>query len=307
MTYFNQRFQTPLNVLVVDDSAIIRRVMSTTLARHSDMKLVGAVENGQLALDMVKSDPSIDVVLMDIEMPVMDGLTALPLMLAARPKLKIMVISTLSKPNAAVTMEALRLGALDYLPKPSAKETSDIIGFEKELMNKIRSFFADKRPFAMASNDVASAAKSMLSAIATASPRELPSAKPAETKSTLAAYPDFQIQALAIGSSTGGPQALQAVFSAIKGELTKWPIFITQHMPPNFTAILADQISQAVGRPCQEAVHEGIIQPGGIYVAPGNYHMEVGMVQGQMVTLLNQNPQVNYCRPASGRHVAIAH
>ncbi len=294
MPYFEKRFQTPLNILIVDDSAIIRRVLQNTLSRHNDINVVAACENGQLALEAVKNHASIDMVLMDIEMPVMDGMTALPLILEVRPKLKVMIISTLSKPNATVTMEALRLGAVDYLPKPTAQETHDLSNFERDLLNKIRANFINDR--VLLQDPLAASRAALSSASSTPKPSVTPEAvRPVITGSI---YPSFPVHALAIGSSTGGPQALQTLFSAIAGQLKEWPIFITQHMPATFTGILAEQLSQTLGRKCIEAVHDGLVQPGGVYVAPGDYHMEVALQGGNLVTKINQNPQVNYCRPS---------
>ena len=282
----------PYRVMVVDDSAVIRGLLSRALEQDPDIRIVASVANGQLAVNQVQRQP-IDVVVLDIEMPVMDGLTALPKILAASPKTKVIMASTLTKRNAEISLRAMSLGAADYVPKPSA--TRDIHAgedFRRELLSKVKTFAAQ------AVADGGSARRQAVSA------RPLPnrptpgSLRPAGSgKITLRPMPSrFDPRLIAIGSSTGGPQALFEVVSALKG--MSMPIVITQHMPATFTTILAEHITRQCGVPTTEAKDGEVLAAGRAYVAPGNYHMVVASDGGRLVLKTNQQPPENFCRPA---------
>ena len=282
----------PYRVMVVDDSAVIRGLLSRALEQDPDIRIVASVANGQLAVNQVQRQP-IDVVVLDIEMPVMDGLTALPKILAASPKTKVIMASTLTKRNAEISLRAMSLGAADYVPKPSA--TRDIHSgddFRRELLDKVKTFAAQA---------VAAGGSERRQAV---SARPLPnrptpgSLKPAGAgKIALRPMPSrFDPRLIAIGSSTGGPQALFEVVSALKG--MSMPIVITQHMPATFTTILAEHITRQCGVPTTEAKDGDILTAGHAYVAPGNYHMVVASDGGRLVLRTNQQPAENFCRPA---------
>ncbi len=274
----------PINVLLVDDSAVIRGLMSRAVDADPDIHVVGTASDGSVAVNLVKTTKP-DVVVLDIEMPVMDGLTALPLILQAAPGCKIIMASTLTSRNASISMQALALGASDYLPKPSSKFGDEVDVFYRELIAKIKALGG-----------------------AALQPASLPAAvklAPVEAKPVvLAGNPNTPlhvsgVHALAIASSTGGPQALLSFFGQIKGRLPNLPIFITQHMPPTFTTILAEHIAQASGRPATEGKEGLKVEAGHVYVAPGDFHM-VPQKQGNDVIIhVNKDPQENYCRPAA--------
>ena len=283
----------PINVMVVDDSAIIRGLISRMLESESDIKVVASVGNGKLAVDQLTRTPDIDVVVLDIEMPVMDGLTALPLLLKAKRTVKIVMASTLTKKNAEVSLKAMQLGAADYVPKPtSSREIGGASDFQQELVSKVRSLGQAHRRQTGGPSFAAGTAKPAAGAGDAAAKKSLYS-KPVSLRDPGRSKPDI----LAIGSSTGGPQAL---FTFLKGIPlnASLPIVITQHMPATFTSILAEHITRMTGWPCNEGKSGDIVKGGQIYLAPGDYHMVLETQGTSKVIRLNQDPPENFCRPA---------
>jgi two-component system chemotaxis response regulator CheB len=256
--------------------------MNKALAADSQIEVVGVAANGEMAIHMA-SQLKPDIIILDIEMPVMDGITALPQLRAISPSSKIIMASTLTMRNAEISIRALTLGASDYLPKPSSKSPNEVEDFYRELTSKVRALGG-------------------LSIVK----QEAVVSVPAPVKSTLLTAPvlakpqaQSDIRALAIASSTGGPQALMSLFEQLKGALTHIPIFITQHMPPTFTRILADHLSKAGERVCIEPKGGEVVAAGITYIAPGDYHMVIEAQGNNMVIRINQDPQENYCRPAA--------
>lgn len=284
--------QTPIRVLIVDDSAVIRGLMSQSLDTVSEVSVVGRAINGEMAVMQAK-ELQPDVVVLDIEMPVMDGLTALPKILEAAPKCKVIMASTLTVRNAKVSMQALSLGATDYLAKPEAKTGHEAEIFYRELTGKILALGGRGHvPIPPPSLTITSAPLPLLKQT-TVAPRVTPLAPGGKLN-------PMGIHALAIASSTGGPQALTTVMTGLKGSLKNIPIFITQHMPAMFTTILAEQLSGISGRPVHEAKDGMVVQPGSVYLAPGDFHMEpIREGAAQIIIKLNQNPPENFCRPAA--------
>lgn len=272
----------PIRVMVVDDSAVIRTMITRILEDDSQVSVVAAAGNGQIALDTLSAN-DIDVIILDIEMPVMDGLTALPKLLQAEPGIKIIMASTLSTRNADISIRALNAGAADYVPKPTS--TRDIRtgdAFRRELLAKVKTLGEVRRRHRSAARGEG----------APSGPGLYP-AKPIALRKPGPVRPTV----LAIGSSTGGPQALFAVLGGLKSDIRQ-PIFITQHMPPTFTTILAEHIARATGRPCAEAKDGEVVESGHIYVAPGDFHMVVEANKAQRVFRLSKAPPENFCRPA---------
>ena len=267
-------------VMVVDDSAVIRGLITRMLEADPDFKVVTTAANGEIAVRAV-ARYDIDVVILDIEMPVMDGLTALPLILKANPKVKVLMASTLTRRNATISIKALSAGAADYVPKPeSTREAHASENFRRELVSKIK---AISRP--------------RLRRGTTASGQSSVTTLAAPPKISLHKPSSFKPEVLAIGSSTGGPQALFKVFETLK-DTVRVPIFITQHMPATFTAILAEHIQRVSGVECAEGRDHERVVPNRIYLAPGEYHMVIdGDSRGPFIRI-NQDPPENYCRPA---------
>jgi len=283
-----------IKVLVVDDSAVIRGMVKRMVESENDIEIVSSASNGELAISKLKETP-VDVIVLDIEMPVMDGLTALPKLLEVDPGARILMSSTLTLANAEVSIRALELGATDYISKPtSVGAMGTASDFKSELINKIRiigrarltrrNLRTQSQPIAGKSTPPTAAAapqKSLLSVDFTL--------RPATSK--------IRPEIIAIGSSTGGPKALFDVLKNIRSNVTV-PIVVTQHMPPNFTAILAKHIQEACGRPCVEGKDGESLMPRHIYVAPGGYHMTVDGNGPQKVLRVIDGPPENFCRPA---------
>jgi two-component system chemotaxis response regulator CheB len=267
-------------VMVVDDSAVIRGYITRMLEADPDFRVVTTAANGEIAVKAV-ARYDIDVVILDIEMPVMDGLTALPLILKANPKVKVLMASTLTRRNATISIKALSAGAADYVPKPdSTRDAHASEDFRRELVSKIKAISRPK-----------------LRRATTASGRSSAITLAAPPKISLHSPSTFKPEVLAIGSSTGGPQALFKLFETLKDSV-RIPIFITQHMPATFTAILAEHIQRVSGVECAEGRDHERVMPNRIYLAPGEYHMVIdGDSRGPFIRI-NQDPPENYCRPA---------
>jgi two-component system chemotaxis response regulator CheB len=273
----------PIRVMVVDDSAVIRGMFTRFLEGYDDIRVVASVGDGALALKAIERH-DIDIVLLDIEMPNMDGLTALPKLIQAKPGLVVIMASSLTERNAEISLRALRMGATDYVTKPSSREAlRDADDFKRDLISKVRALGrSGKRPSE--------------SERAAATDQREPAPKP-DAKIVLRPVGMEKPKVIAIGSSTGGPQALAEVLKSITQGITL-PILITQHMPPTFTAILADHMGQATGWPSSEAKDGEVIEGRHIYVAPGGKHMLVESEGTKKVIRLSDDPPENFCKPA---------
>lgn len=288
-------------VMVVDDSLVIRGLISRMIKGTPGLEVVASVADGAQAVKQIEK-MDVDVVILDIEMPVMDGLTALPKLLKARPNVKIIMASTLTGPNAEASMKALSLGAADYIPKPSSsKDVSGVGGsdaFRHELITKVQGLgiaakraagrpIEDSHPVSLSARAGAGSADEPGKKLLYSGPVKLQAAK------TMARRPRI----LAVGSSTGGPQALMTFFSGLQKNIGI-PIIVTQHMPPKFTTMLAQHITTKTGFECFEAEDGMALVPGKIILAPGDFHMEIVGAPGAAKVKLNQSAPENFCRPA---------
>ncbi len=287
-----------VKVMVVDDSAVIRGFLTRFIEEDTDIIVRSSAINGQMALDNMKHN-TYDVIVLDIEMPVMDGLTALPKILKADPYVQVIIASTLSRENAAVTLKAFSMGAAECFAKPTSGEMSGSTLFRDSLVEKVRELgMLAKRKRARATGQKApkfSAGKSKFSEAAVKPAISLLS-KPFKLKQNVIKK---RPAVIAVGSSTGGPQALLKFFAdlgASKG--VEQPIFITQHMPPTFTTILADHISKNSGLKCTEAQDGMAIEPRGIYLAQGGKHMVIKTINDKKVIKLDDGEPENFCKPA---------
>ncbi|HEX7789123.1 MAG TPA: chemotaxis response regulator protein-glutamate methylesterase [Afipia sp.] len=283
----------PFRVMVVDDSAVIRGLISRWIDAEPDMKVAASVRTGLDAVNQV-SRVAPDVVVLDIEMPDMDGISALPLLLEKKRNLIIIMASTLTRRNAEISFKALSLGASDYIPKPeSTREIAAADVFKRDLIEKIRHLGARLRRSPVVASPPLSPAPSPVSRIAS-------EAAPAGAahRFTLRPFNAAPPRVLLVGSSTGGPQALMTLIAGIGPVIDRFPVLITQHMPPTFTTILAEHLARTSGRPAHEAIDGEAIKPGQVYLAPGGCHMRVARVGGNAVIALDDGPQVNFCKPA---------
>jgi two-component system, chemotaxis family, protein-glutamate methylesterase/glutaminase len=282
-------------VMVVDDSVVIRGLISRWIESESDMVVAASLRTGLDAVRQIERvDP--DVAVLDIEMPDLDGISALPLLLAKKPNLIIIMASTLTRRNAEISFKALSLGASDYIPKPeSTREPSAAETFRHDLIQKIRHLGAKVRRAAPAS------ASPPLAPVLERSREPLPRpplAQPANSQLLRRPFSAQAPRALLIGSSTGGPQALMTLVSEIGAVIDRFPVLITQHMPPTFTTILAEHLARASRRPAHEAVDGEIVRAGQIYLAPGGRHMRLARHGADAVIALDDGPPVNFCKPA---------
>jgi two-component system chemotaxis response regulator CheB len=274
----------PVRILLCDDSAVIRSILERMLRDEPTLKVVAKAANGAEAVAAVEAG-GIDVVVLDIEMPVMDGMTALPRILAVDRSIKVLMASTLTTVGAAIALEALRLGAADFVPKPTtAGGVAGDGGFRAEFIAKLRGLGRLRH-------------RQMAGA---AAPRPANGARsnPAPAgKFILHMAPRLPPSVLAIGSSTGGPAALFSLFRALGTRVTV-PIVLTQHMPATFTPTLAAHIGRLGGPSCDQARAGDLLRPGHVLLAPGDHHMTVKGDAARAVIALDTNPPENFCRPA---------
>lgn len=280
--------------MVVDDSVVIRGMISRWIGAEPDMEVVASLRTGLDAVNQLERfNP--DVAVLDIEMPDLDGISALPQLLAKKRDLVIIMASTLTRRNAEISFKALSLGAADYIPKPeSTRETGAADIFRHDLIEKIRHLGARaRRPVTVASPPIAPTANAPL-------PRTSLGNMPrvAESKLMLRPFGSAAPRALLIGSSTGGPQALMTLVASIKPVIELYPVLITQHMPPTFTTILAEHLGRSSGFPAHEATDGEPVKPGQIYLAPGGHHMRVVRAGAGAAVALGDDAPVNFCKPA---------
>jgi two-component system chemotaxis response regulator CheB len=278
-----------ISVLVVDDSVVVRRLITDALGGASDITVAGTAANGLLAqarIDQLKPD----VVTMDIEMPQMDGITAVKELRKRHPHLPVIMFSTLSDAGASATLEALAAGATDYVTKPSniGSIAESIAAVREQLVPKIRSLAGRSRP--RASGPVRPAP---LRPSTTTAPLRMP-ARPAAAPRP---GPRGRVDLIAIGSSTGGPDALAQVLTALPADLAV-PIVVTQHMPPVFTRMFAERLNRSTPLRVVEAADGMELTAGTVYIAPGDRHLLLQRRGAGTVTQLSGAPPENSCRPA---------
>ena len=264
-----------ITVLIADDSVVYRSQIREALKDIPQLEIAGAASNGRLALERL-SQVACDLLILDLEMPEMDGIETLKEIRKRNLTCKVLVFSSASKRGAEITMEALRLGASDFITKPDSTNLTGenpALRIQNLLLPKIKALYPDN-----CTSEVKTPPKTLNSN-----------------------FPDviwslFSPGIVVIGSSTGGPTVLEHIFSQLSGPL-KCPIIIVQHMPPIFTATLAERISKLCGIPAKEASHGEVLEKI-IYIAPGNYHLRLEGTSSRTVLLLDQKEQINSVRPA---------
>lgn len=271
-----------IRVLVVDDSVVIRKMVSDVLAGDADIEVVGVAANGSIALDKIaKLKP--DLITLDVEMPVMDGLQTLKELRKLHLNLKVIMFSTLTERGARASLDALSLGANDYVTKPA--NVGSVAAAQKclrdELVPKIKGFF-QRTPVQLPKTIAPPARPAAVS----------PAARPAAAQRSRQ-----RVDIVAIGVSTGGPNALIEMIPSLPKNFPV-PIVIVQHMPEMFTKLLADRLDQKSAIQVSEAAAGNRLQPGQALLAPGGFHMTL-VRKGMVVeTALNKDAPENSCRPA---------
>jgi len=260
----------PVRVLVVDDSVVVRKVVGDALSASTEVQVAGTASSGAIALAKIPQlNP--DVVTLDIEMPGLNGIETLVEIRKLYPRLPVIMFSTLTERGAAITLEALALGASDYVTKPSNSKSlaNSVEQVRSELVAKIISLARRNRGTAVPLHPVSPGKKRFGQAI----------------------------EVLAIGTSTGGPNALAEVIPRLPADLPV-PVVVVQHMPPLFTRLLADRLNSQSQLLVHEAEAGEKLEPGHVWIARGDYHMALARKGDAIVLTLNQDPPENSCRPA---------
>lgn len=259
-----------IRVLIVDDAVVFRRLVSDELSADPAIEVVGTAANGRIALQKL-THVNPDLVILDVEMPELDGLKTLAEIRKTHPRLPVIMFSALTERGASETLDALALGATDYFPKPTSVGGLDasLRVLREELIPEIKALCR----------------------------RDPPAPTPAGPPSVIGARPR-PVEVVAVGASTGGPNALADVFAAFPADLPV-PVVIVQHMPPMFTRLLAERLSAQFPVKVEEGKAGGLLAPGHAWIAPGDYHMIVVRDGGQARILVHQDPPENSCRPAA--------
>jgi two-component system, chemotaxis family, protein-glutamate methylesterase/glutaminase len=282
--------------MVVDDAVVVRGLLTRWIEAEAGLQIVGSMRSGREAIEQLeRTNP--DVVILDVDMPDTDGITALPLLLEKKRDLVVIMASTLTRRNAEISLRALALGASDYIPKPqTTREITTSTSFRRELIDKIKALGSRRKYVAPAPVTARIGDRPDEAAL-----RRIvsPSLAPHE-QGTLKLRPLSLIppRVLLVGASTGGPQALNRFLGSLTGVIDHAPVLVVQHMPPTFTTILAEHLARAVGRPAHEAIDGEEVKAGQIYIAPGGRHMRVVRRDGNPTIALDDGPLVNFCKPA---------
>ena len=292
----------PIRVMVVDDAVVVRSLLSRWINETPDLKLVAALRNGREALEQLEQTKP-DVVVLDIEMPELDGISTLPKLLERRRDLIVIMASALTRDHAEVTLKALSLGAADYIPKPIAEGgVMTSAAFQRDLIAKIQALGHRRRtrpvlpPYARRS--MYAATRRPGGAVERAAKWRTAGNDATATDLKLRPFSVTPPRVLLIGASTGGPQALTKMVARLDAVAGSAPVLITQHMPPTFTTILAEHLARAGARPVREAVDAEPVLAGTMYLAPGGKHMRVARRDGTAVIMLDDGPPVHFCKPA---------
>ncbi len=260
-------------ILIVDDSSVIRHLLRSIVNDEDDMIVAEVAHDGEEALDKLQAS-TFDLVVLDIEMPRLDGLETLKRIRRKDRRLPVIMFSTLTAHGAAATLDALALGASDYATKPEASSIGEAVTtIRSQLVPKIRALVGSNRQFSDAR-----------------------AARPRRQRRPTRRQGRFEV--VVIGVSTGGPNALAEVVPALP-ERMPVPTLIVQHMPPVFTKLLAERLDQRSAVKVTEAESGVVPQPGEVWIAPGGRHLVVSGTRGSLVLETTEDPPENSCRPAA--------
>lgn len=269
-------------VLIVDDSVVVRGLFSRWISEHPGLTVAGIAADGRAAIEAAgRLKP--DLIILDLDMPEIDGLAALPDILLRSPGSIVLVASSLTRRNARLSLRCLSLGAVDVLPKPEGNRDLTVsVEFRRELIAKLIAL-GDAKP---------------RSGPALPAQTLLPSRVAPGLVTNLAPYTSVTPRYLLIGASTGGPRAVSRLLGDLGPVLGQLTTLVVQHMPPVFTASFADQIASHTGHPAREPLDGEQLVSGSIYIAPGGRHLGIERRLGHPVARIDDGPPVKFCRPA---------
>jgi two-component system chemotaxis response regulator CheB len=278
----------PISVLVVDDSVVIRRLVTDALNSADGIEVVGIAANGRIALTKIEQLRP-DIVTLDIEMPELNGIETVKELRKTNSQLPVIMFSTLSVSGGKATLDALAAGATDYVTKPAnvGSIAESMAAIREQLVPRIRALCGRPAPRPAAATTQARGVTPAPARAAVTTPRPALAIKPSTGK----------IELLAIGCSTGGPEALAKVLQALPAHFPV-PVVVVQHMPPVFTGLFAERLEKTCAITVSEATDNRLLEPGHAYIAPGDHHLEVVAAGGRLRTRLHDGPPECFCRPA---------
>ncbi len=283
-----------VRVVIVDDSSTVRGFLSRWFAESDDIEVVGAAANGLEAVSLIPTVKP-DVVVLDIEMPHMNGLEALPLIKVGAPGAAIIVSSRLTRRNAELALRCLEAGASEIIPKPSTDENSAPLNeFRRDLTEKVRALGRNRGPRLLRPLPVRGPVEAPV-------PRETPRAPLAPAKRAKPSprpMMDAPPRAIVVGASTGGPTACAEFIAALKPLIATTPVVIAQHMPAVFTRVFAEHLQSSTGAICHEAKHGDALKPGRVFIAPGGFHLTIVGAAAQAHLAVDDRPPVRFSRPS---------
>jgi two-component system chemotaxis response regulator CheB len=268
--------------MIVDDAVVVRGLVSRWIGLEPDMQVVRVCKNGREALEQFEA-ANPDVIVLDIEMPELDGLATLKELLIRRSRVSVIMASTQTKRGAEITLKALSMGASDCVSKPDISNAAGAADeFRRTLIDKIRQ---------LGRRAVSSLLRKEVRGVSSAS-------KSAQGDIKLRAFSKVMPRAILIGASTGGPQALQVLLKALSPVVDRIPVLVVQHMPPIFTATLAEHLGRFAGKPAREAINGEPLKAGLIYVAPGGKHLALIRRDHGVEIMIDDSAPIHFCKPA---------
>ena len=291
-----------IKVLVVDDTVVYRKILKDVISEMDNAEVIAAAPNGELALKKIESEPP-DLVLLDVEMPVMDGLETLQEIKRLYPQIGVIMVSGINERQANITMEALSKGAIDFVAKPIGNDINQNVISLKNSLAPIINLFVTRKTIAAARAPQYTSGITVEKTISRPTvPISKPEIKPIENKVTASSSLNFapkprKIDVLVIGVSTGGPNALAKFIPFLPADLGV-PLLLVQHMPPMFTKSLANHLTSKSKLPVLEAEDQMPLIKNRVLIAPGGKHMVIKKENGGLIVSITDTPPVNSCKPS---------